>query len=316
MKTRDIAPPVLLVTVLALLPFFASGTLLNFLVSALIIALGAQGWNLLAGFGGQLSFGHAAFFGTGAYVTAILQIRFGINAWIGMAAGIALGAAVGWVIGVLSFRARLRGSYFALVTLAFAEVLRILANAVEFTGGASGLLIRLQPGFANLQFPDRGVFLWLVLACILLVLLLTTHIERSRFGAHLVAVRENEDAARALGVDVLATKLRAIALSAAITAAAGCLYTQNFLYLDANIAYGTWISIEVLIAAIIGGLGTVLGPVIGALALHGMGEVTKLAAGQVTGIDLAIFGVILILSVAFVPNGLMGLRRLVKGAGR
>ncbi|MFC7556160.1 branched-chain amino acid ABC transporter permease [Pseudoroseomonas wenyumeiae] len=231
-----------------------------------------------------------------------------------MAAGIAIGAAVGWVIGFLSFRARLRGSYFALVTLAFAEVLRILANAAEFTGGAAGLLIRLQPGFGNMQFPDRGVFLWLVLACILLVLLLTAWIERSRFGAHLVAVRENEDAARALGVDVLATKLRAITLSAAITAAAGCLYAQNFLYLDANIAYGTWISVEVLIAAIIGGLGTVLGPVVGALALHGVGEVAKIAGGQITGIDLVIFGAVLILSVAFVPSGLMGLRRFVKEA--
>jgi branched-chain amino acid transport system permease protein len=316
MTARQIVLPVLLVALLAVLPFFASGTLLNFLVSALIIALGAQGWNLLAGFGGQLSFGHAAFFGTGAYVTAILQIRFGINAWAGMAAGIAVGAAVGWVIGFLSFRARLRGSYFALVTLAFAEVLRILANAADFTGGAAGLLIRLQPGFGNLQFPDRGVFLWLVLACILLVLLLTAWIERSRFGAQLVAVRENEDAARALGVDVLATKLRAITLSAAITAAAGCLYAQNFLYLDANIAYGTWISVEVLIAAIIGGLGTVLGPVVGALALHGVGEVAKIAAGQITGIDLVIFGAVLILSVAFVPSGLMGLRRFVKGGGR
>jgi branched-chain amino acid transport system permease protein len=316
MTARQIALPVLLVALLAVLPFFASGTLLNFLVSALIIALGAQGWNLLAGFGGQLSFGHAAFFGTGAYVTAILQIRFGINAWAGMAAGIAVGAAVGWVIGFLSFRARLRGSYFALVTLAFAEVLRILANAADFTGGAAGLLIRLQPGFGNLQFPDRGVFLWLVLACILLVLLLTAWIERTRFGAQLVAVRENEDAARALGVDVLATKLRAITLSAAITAAAGCLYAQNFLYLDANIAYGTWISVEVLIAAIIGGLGTVLGPVVGALALHGLGEVAKIAAGQITGIDLVIFGAVLILSVAFVPSGLMGLRRFVKGGGR
>ena len=316
MSARGLLLPVLLLACLAGLPFVASATTLNFLVSALIIALGAQGWNLLAGFGGQLSFGHAAFFGTGAYVTAILQIRFGINPWAGMAAGIALGAAVGWVIGLLSFRAKLRGSYFALVTLAFAEVLRILANAADFTGGAAGLLIRLQPGFGNLQFPDRGVFLWLVLFCILLVLLLTAAIARSRFGAQLVAVRENEDAARALGVDVLATKLKAISLSAAITAAAGCLYVQNFLYLDANIGFGTWISVEVLIAAILGGIGTVLGPVVGALALHGLGEATKLVSGQVTGIDLAIFGMVLIVSVAFVPNGVMGLRRFLKGGAR
>lgn len=314
MKPRDLIPLLLLLGALALTPLFASNLLLNFLVSALIIALGAQGWNLLGGYGGQLSFGHAALFGTGAYATAILQMKLGLNAWAGFAAGVALAALAGWVIGFLSFRARLRGSYFALVTLAFAEVLRILANAADFTGGAAGLLIKLQPGLANLQFATRAEALWVVLACILAVALLTLWIDRGRFGAHLVAVRENEDAARALGVDVLATKLRAITLSGAITGAAGCLYAQNFLYLDANIAYGTWISVELLIAAIVGGLGTVLGPVIGALALHGVGEITKGMLGWLTGIDLVLFGIILIAAVAFVPAGLVGaLRRLRPG---
>ena len=299
---------------LALAPLVASNTLLNFLLSALIVGLAAQGWNLLGGLGGQLSFGHAAFFGTGAYATAILQLRFGVNAWAGMAAGVALGALVGWVIGALSFRAKLRGSYFALVTLAFAEVLRILANASDLTGGAAGLLIPLAPGVANLQFPSRAVFVWVVLGGVLLALLLTAHVARGRFGAQLVAIRENENAARALGVDVLRVKLQAIALSGAVTAAAGCLYAQNFLYLDASIAYGTWISVEVLIACILGGVGTVLGPVVGALALHGVGEAAKLAvgrvAGPINGIDLVLFGALLIAAVAFVPQGIVGgLRR-------
>ena len=161
MTRREGALAAALAALLALLPLVASNALLNFLLSALIVALAAQGWNLLGGFGGQLSFGHAAFFGTGAYATAILQLRYGVNAWAGLAAGVLLGALVGWVIGALSFRAKLRGSYFALVTLAFAEVLRILANAAEFTGGAAGLLIRLAPGAANLQFPSRAVFVGL-----------------------------------------------------------------------------------------------------------------------------------------------------------
>ncbi|MBE9605525.1 branched-chain amino acid ABC transporter permease [Acetobacteraceae bacterium H6797] len=315
MKPRDLIPIVLLLGALALTPLFAGNLLLNFLVSALIIALGAQGWNLLGGYGGQLSFGHAALFGTGAYATAILQTKLGLNAWLAFACGIALAALVGWIIGFLSFRAKLRGSYFALVTLAFAEVLRILANALDFTGGAAGILVKLAPAFSNMQFASRAGYLWLVLACILVVALLTLWIDRSRFGAHLVAVRENEDAARALGVDVLATKLRAIALSGAIAGAAGGFYTQNFLYLDANIAYGTWISVELLIASIVGGLGTVLGPIVGALALHGMGEITKGLLGWLTGIDLVLFGVILIIAVAFVPSGLVGaFRRLKQGA--
>ncbi len=312
MTGRDLLPPALLIGLLALVPWAtSSNTMLNFLVTVLIVALAAQGWNLLGGFGGQFSFGHAAFFGTGAYATALLQIRGGVNAWIACLIGIAAGGVVGWVIGVLAFRARLRGSYFALVTLAFAEVLRILTNAADFTGGAAGLLLRLDVRPMNFQFASRAVFYWIALVCVAVVLLLTVMIERGRFGAQLAAVRENEEAARALGVDALAVKLRAITLSAAITAAAGCLYTQYFLYLDANIAYGSWISIEALLAAIVGGIGTVAGPVIGALTLHGLGELTKGFAGDITGVDLVLFGLLLVAAIGFAPLGIVGsLRRL------
>ena len=307
MTRRDLLPLAALVAVLALVPLAGpSNTLLNFLVSVLIVALTAQGWNLLGGFGGQFSFGHAAFFGSGAYATALLQIRFGVNAWLACALGIAAGGAVGRIIGVLAFRARLRGSYFALVTLAFAEVLRILANASDFTGGAAGLLIRLDVRAANFQFASRAAFYWIALAAVAATLLLSRAIERGRFGAQLVAVRENEDAARALGVDALAVKLRAITLSAAVTAAAGCLYAQYFLYIDANIAYGSWISIEALLAAIIGGIGTVPGPLIGALALHGLGELTKGFAGGITGVDLVLFGLLLVAAIGLAPLGIVG----------
>ena len=314
MSARDLLPILGLAALLALAPLFASDAMLNFLVSTLIVALAAQGWNLLGGFGGQFSFGHAAFFGTGAYAAAILQAR-GVNAWAACALGVLAGAAAGWAIGAMAFRARLRGSYFALVTLAFAEVLRILANAADITGGASGLLIRLDLRAANFQFANRAVFAWIAGACVVLVLLLCRWIERGRCGAQLVAVRVNEDAARALGVDALATKLRAITLSGAITAAAGCLYAQYFLYLDANIAYGSWISIEALLAAIVGGAGTVLGPVVGALALHGLGEATR-GAASVTGSDLVLFGLLLVAAIAVAPAGLVGSLRRVRGAPR
>lgn len=300
----------LVLALLAAAPMVASNVVLNFLATALIVGVAAQGWNLLAGYGGQLSFGHAAFFGTGAYATAVLQVRFGINAWVAVGAGVLLGAAVGWLIGALSFRARLRGSYFALITLAFAEVMRILANATDFLGGAAGLLIKLQPGVGQLQFASRGDFVWLLTAVMAGLMALTAALVRGRFGARLVAVRENEDAAQALGVDVLRTKLAAISLSGAVTALAGCLYAQNFLYLDANIGFGTWISVEVLIACILGGRGTVLGPVVGALALHAIGQAAKTAlsgvAGPVPGLDLAFSGALLILAVAFLPSGLTG----------
>lgn len=310
------------VLALALLPLAASSnTTLNFLGFVMIVTLAAQGWNLLAGYGGQFSFGHAAFFGMGAYAMALLQVRFGVNAWAALPVAMLLGALVGFLLGFLSFRAQLRGSYFALVTLAFAEVFRILANASSFTGGAAGVLVPLKADVANFQFADKRAFYWVALAFVALALWITQHISRTRFGAQLVAVRENEDAARALGVDAFRTKLKAITLSGAITATAGCLYTQKFLYIDANLAFGPWISVEALLAPIIGGVGTVLGPLAGAVLLLGLGEVTKnafavLLGGSIPGVDLVVFGVLLILCVAFAPNGVMGaLKRLASRKG-
>jgi len=303
----------LVVSVLALLPdFVASNTVLNFVVFSIIIALAAQGWNLLGGMGGQFSFGHAAFFGTAAYVSAMLQVSAGVNAWIATGCGIAAGVGVGWIIGFLSFRAGLRGSYFALVTLAFAEVLRIVANASAFTSGAAGLLLELDTGLGNMQFDSRAAYLWLTLGFLAVALVAVQWITNSRFGAQVVAVRENEDAAMALGVDVLAVKLRTITVSGAITATAGCPYLQYFLYIDANIAYGVWISVEALLAAMVGGRGMVQGAVIDAFTLHGLGELSKEFAGSVPGIDVAAYGLVLILVVAFAPGGIMGIWQQVR----
>ncbi|MGH6789449.1 MAG: branched-chain amino acid ABC transporter permease [Pseudolabrys sp.] len=293
---------------LALVPLFVhSNVVLNFLIIALLVALVGQGWNILGGYGGQYSFGHAAFFGTGAYTTAILQVRYGINAWPAFAIGIAAGAVVGAVIGFLSFRSGLRGSYFALVTLAFAEVLRILASVAAITGAGVGTLIKLDLRPETFQFQSRAAFYWAILVLVAISLAIARAIENSRFGARLVAVRENEDAARALGVDALAVKLGAMTISSAITAAGGCFYAQYFLFLDAGIAYGPWISIEALLAPIIGGVGTVFGPLLGALVVKLLGEGAKLVTGDAPGLDLVIYGVVLVLVVWLAPRGIAGL---------
>jgi branched-chain amino acid transport system permease protein len=305
---RGLVPILVVVAVLASVPLItASNVVLNFLVVALLIALGGQGWNLLGGYGGQYSFGHAAFFGTGAYVTAILQMRYGVNAWLGFGIGILAGALVGAVIGWLSFRSGLKGSYFALVTLAFAEVLRIIASVAPITGGGVGILITLDLRPAAFQFQSRAPFYWILLGLVGVSLLLVRSIERSRFGAYLVAVRENEDAAAALGVDTMMIKLRAMALSAAITAAAGCFYAQYFLFVDSGLAYGPWISVEALLAPLIGGVGTVFGPLLGALVVKTLGEITKLVTGDAPGLDLVIYGCVLILVIAFAPRGIAGI---------
>jgi len=304
---KALIPTAGVLAVLAAVPLVVhSNVTLNFLVVALMIALAGQGWNILGGYGGQYSFGHAAFFGTGAYVTAILQVRYGINAWVGFAAGIAAGAALGAVLGALTFRSGLRGSYFALVTLAFAEVLRIIASVAPITGAGVGTLIKLDLGVRTLQFQSRAAFYWIILSLVGASLVIAQLIERSRFGVWLIAVRENEDAAKALGVNANGVKLAAMVISAAMTAAAGCFYVQYFLFVDSGIAYGTWISIQALLTPIIGGVGTVFGPLLGALVVKSLGEAAKLLAGDAPGLDLIIYGAVLVVVIWFMPRGLIG----------
>jgi branched-chain amino acid transport system permease protein len=300
-------PIILVVVLLAIVPFMTtSNVVLNFLITTLLIALVGQGWNLLGGYGGQYSFGHAAFFGTAAYTTAILQVQYGVNAWLGLFAGIFAGSLVGAAIGVLCFRSGLKGSYFSLVTLAFAEVLRIVSSVTPITGAGVGTLIKLDLRPEAFQFQSRVPFYWIALTLVALSLVAVRAAENSRFGAYLVAIRENEDAASALGINTFAVKLAAITISAAITASAGCFYAQYFLFIDAPIAYGPWISIDALLAPIVGGAGTLFASLLGALVIKALGEATKLLTADAPGLDLVIYGLVLISVVGFAPRGVAG----------
>ena len=237
----------------------------------------------------------------------MLQARFGWNAWAALPAALALGAAVGGFIGALSFRYGLRGSYFALVTLAFAEVFRILANNVQFTGAGVGLMVKLDPGAARFQFADKAGYLYVILAFVVVALLISWWLKHSRYGAWLQAVRDNEDSAAALGVNVFAVKLQAIMLSGALTAAAGVFYVQYFQYIDPSLAYGPAVSVEALLGPIIGGLGTVWGPILGAALLHLLGEATRGLVSSLPGVNLIVYGVLLVLMIVFLPRGIIGL---------
>lgn len=315
---RQLALIALFAVLVACVPFLTrSGTVLNFVMMALYATLLAQAWNILGGFGGQFSFGHALFFGTGAYIQAIAQLQGGINAWAALALAILGAALAGLFVGALSFRYGLKGSYFALVTLAFAEVFRILALSVPFTGGGVGLMVPLRESAANLQFGSRSGYLWLVLGFVVAALLLSWWLRRSRFGAYLQAVRDNEDAARAVGVNPFRIKLAAIGLSGAFMGAAGAFYVQVFQYIDPGIAYGASTSVEALVAAIVGGMGTLWGPVLGAVVLHVLADLTRNLFGELPGINMVIYGVVLVLIVIFLPRGIAGLglsvRRLWKG---
>lgn len=284
----------------------------NFLVNLGILVLFSaylgQAWNIAGGYAGQRSFGHAVFVGTGAYVSAILQTRYGVNPWLTLVFSAASGAGVGWFIGYLSFRAGLRGSYFALITLAFAEAFRILANSLEITRGGLGILIQLDQRLVNFQFEDKRAFYFVVLALMLAAFWIAWWLEKSRFGARLLAVRENEDAAMALGVDVFKAKLQALMLSGALSAVGGTFYAQFYLYIDPVIAYGVERSVEMLLVTMIGGSGTVLGPLIGAITLTAIGDTTRHFL-EVPGLALILYGVVLVLIVGFLPEGLISLFR-------
>ena len=298
------------------------GRWVEFLELTLFVAVLGQGWNVLGGYGGQYSFGNAVFFGTGAYLQALLQYRLGLSPWLALWPAIGGAAAVGAGIGWLSFRYGLRGSYFALITLAFAEAFHVLARSFPgLTEGGRGVQLALNQdparAIATFQFNFAGAFLaangfyYTIFVVFLACVCATWRMERSRFGAQLVAVRENEEAAEALGIDALRVKLGAITLSAAMTAAAGVYYVQKYLFIEPGIAFGTAKSVEALFAPIIGGLGTVMGPLLGSVFIQGAGEAAKALIGPLTGdrpgVDLILFGAILIAVLAFLPRGLAGL---------
>ena len=307
-----------LLAIALVFPFvFSTPFAVNFGVMALFYAFIGQSWNIAGGFAGQLSFGHVVFFGAGAYASTILQMRFGFSPWLGLPASALAGAFVGWVIAFLSFRAGLKGSYFALITLAFAEVLRIVANSVEITGGGLGMLIPAQRSVANFQFPERTGFYFLILALTVASIAVAVWLKHSRFGAQLAAIRENEDAARALGIDVLRAKTLCMGISGAMAGAGGTFYAQKYLYIDPTIAFGVEKSVEMLLVSMIGGAGTVFGPLVGAIALGFVGEATR-ALTSAQGLGLVVYGIILVAIVARLPDGLIGLfaRRTARRGGR
>jgi branched-chain amino acid transport system permease protein len=313
--TRDLLGIVAFaIVVVALTTLLSSGVWLNALMMTLYAALLALAWNLLGGFGGQFSFGHALFFGTGAYASAVAQVTHGVNAWVALGLAVAAAAAVGAFVGALAFRYGLKGSYFALVTLAFAEVFRIVAVSAGFTGGGVGMMLPLNEAFSNLQFASRKGLVGVVLGGVVAALAVTAWLRHSRFGARLQAVRDNEDAARALGVDPYRTKLVATVLSAAFMGLAGAFYLQVFQYIDPGIAFGPAVSVEALVGAIVGGMGTLWGPVLGAAVLHALAEGTRNLFGQLPGLNMVIYGVVLVLIVMFMPRGLAGIGRSVRGA--
>jgi branched-chain amino acid transport system permease protein len=285
------------------------GYALRVLAVALLFAAMGQAWNIVGGLANQLSLGHAAFFGVGAYTSTILLIRFGLSPWIGMLAGATLGALVALILSLPTLR--LQGHYFALATLAFGEVMRVIANSwAEVTGGPVGLSVPFaDDSWIMLQFRATTPYYYLILTALLVISGIFWAIKRSRMGYRMRAIKENADAAEVIGVDTTRVKLYASLISAALTAALGTLYAQFTYFFDPDTVFGVApISVRIALIAIIGGIGTVAGPIIGAFFVIPIEELANsVLAGQAAGLSQFAYGVLLIIMILIEPRGLVAL---------
>jgi len=284
-----------------------------FLLDSVILILlwGAlsAAWNVAGGYAGQVSLGHAAFFGIGAYAAALMSARYAQSPWLGLVVGVALSVVAGALIGYLSNR--LKGPYFALSTIAFAEVLKIVASRWRgFTSGSEGVPVPYRPGFWTLGL-GHVAWLYLILVVAVGCYALQVYLERSRVGYQLAGVREDEDAAEALGIATRRRKVQAIVLSAAMTSACGSLWAQYVGFVDPSHVFSIDLSVRFALNSIIGGIGTALGPFLGSLLITSLETYLRATFSGVeasfTGIYLIIYGVVLILIVRFAPDGLTGI---------
>lgn len=266
----------------------------------------AGAWNLFCGYVRKDSIGHAAFFGVGAYTSTLLLLRLGISPWIGMLVGAVLAASAALVIGAITLR--LRGPFFTLATIAFAEVLRTLAVGLRgLTEGSVGLTIHTDTSLRLMRFDSKAAYLFVALGLLVLVMAVTYVQSRSRFGYLLRAMGEDEEVASTLGVNTLPLRLTSLALSAALAGMLGTFYAQYITFVDPDSAFNIFDSIQMALIAIIGGVGTLFGPLLGALLMVPLGVWLRgLLGAQTAGLHLVIYAVILIAAALFMPRGIMG----------
>ncbi len=279
---------------------------LNLVILALMAAQIGVAWNIVGGYAGQVSLGHAAFYGLGAYTSTVLLMKFGINPWLGMLAGGCVAAVLSVGFGWSCFR--LKGHYFAMATIAVAEVVQIVFTNWDFAGGAVGLNLPMdREGWAWMNFAAKLPYYWLALGLLLLTLAANLLIDRSYLGFYFRAIKDEPDAARSIGIDIARYKQVALAVSAFFTAMGGSFYAQKELYIDPGSVLSTALSIKMALVAILGGIGTLSGPVLGALVLTGIEEGTRSGFGGTgSGIDTILYAALIIVIAVFYPGGVVG----------
>ena len=291
-------------------PTFQDVVVLSFLFAGLALA-----WNIAGGCAGLISFGHAAFFGIGAYASTILFLNYNVTPWLGIFAGAIAAAVAGAVLSLIC--ARLKGPFFILSSLAFAEVVRIIAlNWSSVTGGAEGLSIPPVPDLANMVLGSKTAYEALMLVYLLVAYVITRWLEASRFGFYLFAVRDNDDAAAAAGINPLMVRSAAMALSAALTGAGGTLFAQYFLYLDPTYVISPELSFQFALLPAVGGLGTAIGPILGSFLITPLSELLRANLGNAAaGLHLVIYSIGLIVVMLYFPAGVAGALEKLKPRG-
>lgn len=293
--------------ILMLLPLFLDNYALGIFVMIFFWAYVGQSWNVLTGYTGHISLGHALYLGIGAYATTFLAQTFGLTPWVGMFLGGFIAVAIALFLGFLGFRFGLRGVYFVIMTIAFAELARLAVSHIEALGSFTGIFIDFNPSFYNFQFRGNIPYYYISFGFVVASLIAVRILEVSKVGRFIVAIREDEEAAQALGVNTFKYNMIAIAISAFMTSLAGAFYANYIFYLHPNSLFGMSMSIELILRPIIGGLGTLFGPVIGSLILTPLSEISRayFAKGGLEGLHLILYGVVAILVVLFMPKGII-----------
>ena len=298
--------PLLLLVLLGLSPLFIRQPYhLNVLTMVLFYAAASSAWNLIGGYAGQFSLGHTAFFGIGAYTSTLLYLRFGLSPWLGLLLGGGLAMGFAAIISYPCFR--LRGPFFVLATIAFGEVMRILSTYFkQITNGGVGLVIPIEPGVAHFIFLDKAPYAFIAYLLLLFIAGVSVLIERSRVGYYLAALRDDEEAAEATGINTSRYKLLVMMISAFFTAAAGTFYAQYSSFIDPETVFSISFSIELAMLSIIGGMGTVIGPILGSFILIPLDAYLRgWLAGLYTGVGFLIYGLLLIFVVTYMPDGVI-----------
>lgn len=301
--------------ILLALPFvITSNYIIQAMIMLLLYAYWASSWNIIGGFAGQMSIGHSAFTGIGAYVSTVLFMQYGVSPWIGMLAGGLISGIFGVLIGYPTFK--LKGVYYTLSTIALVNVLRLLVLSEETilgfkTGAALGLKVPWKGGrFIDMQFLEKRNYYFIILAFLMVILFVSSRVKNSKTGYYLAAITTNENAALSLGINVPYYKLKAQFISAFFTAIGGSFYAQLILFLDPTTIFGYDLSVELTVLAMIGGRGTVYGPLIGAFIMVPIKEITRSALGsKFAGLPLVIYGLALMLTVYFFPQGIDSISR-------